>query len=232
MKDRMVSFIKFFFLGLGILAFIMLVLSFTDIPYHAYYNLGISSKPLNRNPDVIVILGGSGMPSPDGLIRTYYGADAALKFSSAKIIIAHPKNQFDKDTFYQLNLMRRELKLKGVDTTRILYEPQGFNTRSQAFNTADLVKEKETLSVLIITSPEHMFRAVKTFQKIGFGEVGGEPAFGNDLSEEYIEDDENSDDPRVKTSSLRYNMWSYLQYEIIVLREYMAIAYYYVKGWI
>jgi len=27
-------------------------------------------------------------------------------------------------------------------------------------------------------------------------------------------------------------MWSYMQYEIIVMREYTAIAYYRVKGWI
>lgn len=88
------------------------------------------------------------------------------------------------------------------------------------------------MAVLIITSPEHMYRAVKSFQKAGFGEVGGEPAFGNDLSEQDIEDDEEATDTRIKNSNLRYNMWSYLQYEIMVVREYLAIAYYYVKGWI
>lgn len=128
---------------MGVLGFLMLVLSFTDLPYHAYHALGISAKPLSRKPDVIVILGGSGMPSPDGLIRTYYGAYAAIKFPTARIVIAHPKNQYDKVTFYQLNLMRRELKFKGVDTTRILYEPEGFNTHSQAINTAALISSKE-----------------------------------------------------------------------------------------
>jgi hypothetical protein len=31
---------------------------------------------------------------------------------------------------------------------------------------------------------------------------------------------------------LRYNMWSYLHLELFVFREYCAIGYYKLKGWI
>ena len=36
----------------------------------------------------------------------------------------------------------------------------------------------------------------------------------------------------LKGLGLRYNMWNYLKYEITVLRELCAIAWYRIRGWI
>lgn len=207
----------------------MLCLSFTNLPYNAYYQLSSSDAILKSKPNLIVILGASGMPSPDGLIRTYYGAAAAKKDREAKIIIAYPYND-GPDSLFQLNAMAKELILKGVDSVRIEYEPFGFNTRSQAVNIGkrpDL--NKNEISLLIITSPEHMYRAIKTFQKVGFEHVGSLAAFERPIDEIKLE---NKEDKRSIGLFLRYNMWSYLNYEILVLREYTAIAYYKMQGWI
>lgn len=222
---------KWLFVILGVFSFVLIILSFTSLPYHAYHWLGTSNSKLMRSSDVIVLLGGSGMPSPDGLIRTYYAAEAAAEYKEAELIIAHPYQE--TDSLYQLKLMARELILKGVDSSRIKFAPFGYNTHSQAENVAQLLaNKKKTTSLLLITSPEHMYRSIASFKKVGFTYVGGIAAFEVPISEEKVKDKEHTSDLRVKNLSLRYNMWSYLNYELIVLREYCAIGYYKVKGWI
>ncbi|OFX62327.1 MAG: hypothetical protein A2046_07370 [Bacteroidetes bacterium GWA2_30_7] len=223
--------LKWFFGIIGLFSFLLFILSFTDIPYFAYHWLGTSNSELTCKPDIIVILGGAGMPSPDGLIRTYYATQAAQQFIEAKIIIALPYNE--EDSLFQLNLMANELIIKGIDSSRIQYEPLGFNTYSQATNIASTFAiQKNKLSLLLVTSPEHMYRSVKTFQKAGFANVGGIPTFEKPVDEEKVLDKSNTNDIRIKSLSVRYNMWSYLNYELLTLREYCAIAYYKMKGWI
>lgn len=230
-KQFLYRFGKWILLSSGVLFLLFFILSFTDIPYHAYHWLGTSNSKLYQKPDVIVLLGGSGMPSPDGLLRSYFAAEAANKDATAKIIIALPYNE--EDSARQLNMLAHELIIRGVDSTRIEYEGQGFNTHSQAENIAVKYGDKKSsLSVLLVTSPEHMFRAVKTFMKVGFNKVGGTATFEKPPDKEKIKDTQNTPDTRVKDLSLRYNMWSYMNCELLVVKEYCAISYYWMKGWI
>src|SRR3954462_11304722 len=129
-KYQVLSLCKWFFAIIGSLAFLAWLLSFTDLPYYAYHWLGVKGSNSTGTPDLIVVLGGSGMPSPDGLIRTYYAAEAAKQYSNARIIIALPYNEYD--SLQQLEMMARELIVKGIDSTRISFEPFGFSTYSQA----------------------------------------------------------------------------------------------------
>ncbi len=225
------AFLRLFFISFGAFAFLLFLLSFTSVPYYAYRYLSMENKVLHAPPDFIIVLGGSGMPSPDGLIRTYYGAECALQYPLSKIIIAYPYSE--GDSLFQLNLMAKEFVRRGIDSSRIFFEPLGFNTHSQAKNIAkSLGKLKTTHSFLIVSSPEHMYRAIKTFQKAGLVKVGAVPAFENPVAEDKIRDKEKTKDTRIKNLALRYNMWSYLHYEILVIREYCAITYYKMKGWI
>lgn len=212
----------------GGLFFCLWALSFTDLPYYAYHSLGTAAGKLKKEPHLIVLLGGSGMPSPDGFMRCYYASKAAKKYPQSNIIIALPFNE--TDSLKQLNMMLKELVLRGIDSLRISFEPQGFNTYSQAQNIAKRYQSnRSALSVLIVTSPEHMYRAVKTFRLQGFQEVGGEPSFEIPPDEEQIKDKQHQ---HIESLSFRYNMWSYLNYELLVLREYTAIAYYWMRGWL
>lgn len=230
-KETTKKWLRRLLLGCGIFFCFLLALSFTDIPYYAYHWLGTTSPKLNKKPDLVVLLGGAGMPSPDGFIRCYYAGKAAAEYPDAKLIIALPYNEDGSTT--QLQLMSKELQLHGVDSMRISFEPEGFNTHSQAAHIAAAYPAgKSTLSLLIVTSPEHMYRAVKTFKKAGFVNVGGEAAFEDPVNEKKVQDTSKTKDRRVKSLSLRYNMWSYLNYELLVLREYTAITYYWLKGWI
>lgn len=224
-------FVKWLFLTSGLLAILFFFLSFTSIPYHAYHYLGTCNAKLYHKPGLIVLLGGGGMPSPDGLMRCYYTAEAAKENTNARIIIALPCDE--RDSASQLQLMRRELILRGIDSSRISFEPRGFNTHSQAENIAALFGTSlRTTALLIITSPEHMYRSVKTFQKAGFANVGGVAAFEDPIDEEQITDKQNNGDTRVKSVALRYNMWSYMNYELLAIKEYCAITYYKLMDWI
>jgi len=214
---------------ISFLACVFVVLAFTEIPYWAYYRLASVEDVIEGKPETIIIMGGDGMPSPSGLMRCYYGAEKALLFSEAKIIIALPSSE--EDSSKQLNLMAHELVIKGVDTNRIQFAKKGFNTRSQALEIATMLTNKSE-KLLIVSSPEHMYRCIASFKKLGFLEVGSNPAFEKPNSEKELMDRSKEKDKRIKNLTLRYNLWSYMQYEIIVLREYLAITYYWMKGWI
>ena len=211
------------------LTFVFVVLSFTQIPYWAYYSLAVTEDGVKENPAYIVVMGGDGMPSPSGLMRTYFGVEKAKIYTDAKIILALPYNDFDSTR--QLNLMAHQFVVKGIDTNRILFEPKGFNTRSQVEEIEKMIEDKSQ-ALLIVTSPEHMYRCLASFRKIGFTNVGGTPTFEMPSDEEKLKDKTEDEKARIRYLSLRYNMWSYMQYEIIVLREYAAISYYWIQGWI
>ncbi len=214
----------------GIVLLLFVALAFTDVPYLAYHRLGVGAGALKGRPDLIVVLGGGGMPSPDGLIRCYYGALAARQHPGVPVVIALPAN--DDGSLRQLHGMARELSQKGVASSRIAFEALGFNTHAQAGHIARrYLKRRNGTAVLVVTSPEHMYRSVKTFAKAGF-RAGGLPAFEKPVDERSALDRTRGDRGRVRSLALRYNLWSYMHYELLVVREYCAIAYYRLKGWI
>ncbi|MGB0917151.1 MAG: YdcF family protein [Flavobacteriales bacterium] len=223
------SLFKYLSLSSGIFFLLMVALAFTDLPYLAYHQLGTSTESLKENPETIVVFGGSGMPSPNGLMRTYYAAEAANKYEDASVIIALPFGEDSLDT-YQLDLMANELKIRGVDSARISFEPHGHNTHSQSVLIAEMLGGNIDSPTLVITSPEHMYRAVRSLHKAGLNNVGGLPSFEKPISEKRLNGKKNKGENVVL--AWRYNVWSYLKYEILVLREYCAIAYYKLKGWI
>ena len=213
----------------GSLLLCFIILSFTDIPYYAYYHLGISGGFLKGKPERIIVLGGAGMPSPDGLIRLYYASEAAKTWEDASIIIAFP-NENDINNSVQTKLIIHELFIRGIDTNRIIFEPKGTNTYHQAMNCAKLLNSKnDTISTLLVSSPEHMYRAIKVYKKAGIKNIGGLPAFEVPLENNNLLNEEFQSE---KSLAFRYNMWSYMHYEILVLREYCAIVFYKIRGWI
>jgi uncharacterized SAM-binding protein YcdF (DUF218 family) len=222
------GFIKF----LGWISLIGIILSFTDIPFYVYYWLGTSGADLKQKPDYIVLLGGVGMPSPEDLMRTYFTAGAAKEVPDSKIIISFPPDTINKEFSPEI-LMAKELEMRGVDSSRIFFERLGYSTRTQAINIKNMLNSDrpDTVAIRIVTSPEHMFRAVRVFRKVGIGYVGGSPAFESAVDEDKLIRGRHKDTEK-KLLNLRYNMWSYLKYEITVTREFCAIGYYKLRGWL
>lgn len=222
------------FLAGGLIFAIALILAFTTLPFWGYYWLGTSKSELKSKPGAIVLLGGSGMPSESNLMRSWFTALAAENFADAEVYIVMPGDL--EDSASTPSMMQAELVMRGVNPGNIRFEHKGTNTRSQALNCSQLIKT--TTPVLLVTSPENMRRSVLCFQKVGFEKVYALPAFENAAEADFsFADDELGGNKTLvpdigKNTAIRYQVWTHLKYEILIVREWLAIAYYKLRGWI
>ncbi|MBN2635084.1 MAG: YdcF family protein [Prolixibacteraceae bacterium] len=222
------------FVLIGIFFLLCILLALTEQPFWGYHWLGTSKSELKWQPETIVFLGGGGMPSQSNLMRCWYAEKASKSFPDAKVIIAVPG--LIEDSLSTPQLIYKELILRGVNPENILFENESTNTRAQALNCKRLVKMQSPL--LLVTSPEHMRRAVLCFQKAGFEKVNALPAFENALEADLSFDDDSLGGnktlvPDVGNSiNARYQLWNHLKYEILIAREIIALAYYKLRGWI
>ena len=221
--------IKFTIFSLGVLFLAMIVLAFTPKPFYWYFNLGQnpSAETLVTQAESIVMFGGAGMPSEDNLMRLYHTAALARHFE-AEVILVHPK-----DSICQAE-MTRLLNQGGVYDIR--YMIAGTNTRSQALELMAAYPELAEEQFIVVTSPEHLRRTVKCLNKVGFQNVIGKAAYPAtvdfDLSLKKQKLGGNEAIPSVDSIKMRYTFFNYLKLEITCLREYFALAYYRIKGWI
>ena len=220
----------------GMVSLILIVFAFTSGPFWMYYHLGTKDIDFDFKPECIILLSGSGMPSESNLIRSYYAAKATREFPAVPLIIVLPGDT--SDTSSAVFQLAAEMVLRGTGAERILYEAEGLNTRAQALNVFALLSDSAKKSkILIVTSPEHMHRSILCFRKAGFENIGGCPAFEYAIESDItaFKDDlgGNRFIPGVnKSISLRYRFWTHLKYEVLIIREYFALAYYRLKGWI
>jgi len=222
------------FTVIGMFFSVCVLLALTEQPFWGYHWLGTSKSELKWKPGFIVLLGGGGMPSQSNLIRSWYTEKAAKSFPDARIIIAIPGEIIDSLSTPQL--MKKELAIRGVNPAKIIFESEATNTRAQAVNCQRIIKMQTP--ILLVTSPEHMRRAVLCFQKAGFEKVNALPAFENDLEADLtFKDDELGGNKTLvpdvgKNINMRYQLWNHLKYEILIARELVALAYYKLRGWI
>lgn len=223
--------LKVFFISLGSVFLVMCVLSFTRLPFDLHRWLGEYGSSFEFKPELMVMLGGSGMPSESNLIRLYYTAEYWNRLDKPRVLITHPEDSS------VAGLMQTFLLRNGVDSGSVSVLLKGTNTREQATEILALLENNTRVKMAIVTSPENMYRTIRVFRKAGFRHVGGIPAFENamfvDLSyghkqiggKEYVPDvSENLD--------LRYNFWNYFKLQITCYRELVAITYYWVNHWI
>jgi uncharacterized SAM-binding protein YcdF (DUF218 family) len=203
----------------GITTFLLLFGALTSLPGRAYSWLSDDADGFQGSPDIIVVLGGGGIPSESGLTRCWYGADLAQTYSNAVLIAALPDDKGKEIS--NVERMRGELVLRGISETRVQLETQGLNTHQQAANLyARLTAEGDHPSVMLITSEYHLRRALKTFRKAGFEKVTGMPAHSRDVDADL--------GPLV---NLRYTFWNNLEAYIMLARECTAMSVYKLKGW-
>ena len=228
MKRLTKSIIITFFV-FGILFFTMLVLAFTSAPFYMHYRLGQDPNDDVEvsNPQLVMMFGGAGMPSEDNLMRLYHTAALARHFD-VPVLLVHPE-----DSLCQAE-MTRLLRQGGIDS--ILYMTEGANTRSQAVELMNAYPELSEKELIVVTSPEHVRRTVKCLNKVGFQNAIGKAAYPAtvdfDLSLKKQKLGGNEAIPSVENVKMRYTFFNYLKLEITCLREYCALAYYKIKGWI
>lgn len=211
-----------------------IVLAFTTLPFWCYHWLGTSKTTQISEPEAIVLLGGGGMPSQSNLMRSWYASLAARNFPESIIFVVMPGNLSDSTSTPRK--MKNELILRGVQPDKICFEEKGTNTRSQALQCRSLLTPEK--NILLITSPEHMRRAILCFQKVGFEHVNGYPAFEEAAEADFsfTDDDLGGNKTLIpdvgKNTSVRYQVWNHLKYEIVIIREFLALGYYKIRGWI
>jgi uncharacterized SAM-binding protein YcdF (DUF218 family) len=220
---------KIIFLSLGMVFALMIILAFTSVPFYSYYHLGQNPNDNDSisRPSYVVMFGGAGMPSEDNLMRIYHTAALANHFN-VPVLLVHPK-----DSLCQAE-MTRLLHQDGIHN--ILYMTKGANTRSQALELIETYPELPQEQLLVVTSPEHVRRTVKCLNKVGFQNVIGKAAYPStvdfDLSLKKQKLGGNETIPSVESIKMRYTFFNYLKLEVTCAREYFALAYYKIKGWI
>ena len=220
-----------FFVVLGVIFTLFLILAITPAPFYMHYNLGQdpnSDTTQIFEPQHVIMMGGAGMPSASNLMRLYFATGIASVLE-CPLTIVHPYDsacQADMDEF---------IVSQGI-TNYIVHDTIGTNTRSQVLGLAENYPELLTTNLLVVTSPEHLRRTIKCFNKAGFQQVRGMAAYEGtvdfNLSLENQRLKGREDVPNVESTNLRYTFWNYLKLEIDTYREYFALFYYKIKGWI
>ena len=220
--------IKILLFLFGSIFILMIALALTSAPFYVYYNLG---KNPNKEiqviePQNIVMFGGGGMPSEDNLMRLYHTAALARQFD-VPVMLVHPK-----DSLCQAE-MTRLLNQGGIE--RISYMTSGTNTRSQCLGLKECHPQLNNKQLLVVTSPEHVRRTVKSLNKVGFENVIGVAAYPSTIDFDLTLKKEklggNEVVPSVESVKMRYTFLNYLKLEITCVREYLALGYYKLKGW-
>ena len=171
-------------------------------------------------PRYVVVLGGGGIPSGSGLMRTYHAVASSGWGAGTVFIVALPADEDPERS--SVGRMRDELVMRGVPVGAIRMEYRGRNTREQAVNIRRMLGPEAIAERLaIVTSPPHVRRSVLCFRKAGFQKVGGVPAYGTGAEADLG-----------AGCALRYGFWDNLVSEVEFARELCALAYYRLKGWI
>ena len=227
----------------GAAAVVLAALQFTSLPWKAYSRLaedGVGESE-GWTPTHILVLGGSGVPGESALMRLWYTAEAAREWPEAPVWMALP---CDGDAAAQA--YADELALRGVEAERCAPQACGRNTREQAVALVQDLESEGSTRVLVVTSPEHVRRACATIrraaQEAGAAvEVRGKPAFNLSVDEPppgeaQVETEVAEESAPVADLGsgqvLRYNIWSNARYTLDATREYVALLYYRMRGWI
>lgn len=220
------------FILLGMAAAVMLVLSFTSLPYRWHRWLGEAAGTCGAaSPDVVLVLGGSGMPSGPELLRLQLAAQLAEAQPTSTVIVIHP---LDSSV---MALMVDELLLRGVAPERIEVVVEGRNTREQAMLLHERYPTLHHASMAVVSAPENCYRSVGAMRKVGFTKVCAAPAWDTpmfvDLDHAHSTLGGRLLAPDLgRSQSLRYDFWNRLKLQVTCLREWAAIMYYGSNGWL
>jgi len=231
LRQRLLGWFGWLCMGMGLVALMMIALAFTSLPFKAHRWLGTGGGLCIEAPEMIILLGGSGMPSGPELMRCNEAAQWAVRYPGSRVLLVLPVDTALADA------MLKELGVKGVTPSRIDLLMHGRNTREQALDVVAAFPGSLERSTAVVTAPENMYRTLLTFRKLGFSDIAGAPAFDHalfdDLAYGYRGIGGKPYMPDVSGNmSLRYDFWNRLKLEITCLREYAALGYYKLNGWI
>ena len=177
----------------GLSLFIALVVVFlgssaiTEKLYQRY-QAKFSPIPIHESPlaDAIVILSGEvAVPLPPR-VESQIGGNRLLhafrlyKAGKAPLIIASGGNAFPQgDLLSEADYISEILIEWGIPKESIVVEGDSRNTRENAQETAEILRELDIKNVLLITSALHMPRALLTFRSAGVDAIPSASSIGS-----------------------------------------------------
>jgi len=173
-----------------------------------------------EQPRYIIVLGGGGIPSTSTLIRTYYAAEYGRGLTGTTFIVSLPTDS-DPNTS-SVGRMRDELVRRGIPASSIQMEYRGLDTHQEAAYIRKMLDASAIHEpILVISSEYHLRRAMLCFRKEGFTRVSALDASGIGAEAEMG-----------PWSWLRYGIWNNAGNEARIIREFLALLTYKLRGWI
>ncbi|MER3554996.1 MAG: YdcF family protein [Meiothermus sp.] len=205
--------------GTALVALFIGACLFTPVLPRLAQSLVVSEPP--HSADLIVILGGGmhcgvGQLEASSLARVEKGLELWKAGYAPRITLSDVDGEiFGDKSCPSLGLeAQKEIQtLFGTSGPEILLLPQMRTTRTEALATADLAKTRGFRQILLVTTPTHSRRALATFKKLGL-EVTSVPS-----SE--VRFDMTMGKPTDRLKGLE-----------AVVREYLGLAMYRLRGWI
>ncbi|MGH2625393.1 MAG: YdcF family protein [Anaerolineales bacterium] len=177
----------------------------------------------------IVVLGGGtrSYRSADGTIHSLSGESAARALEAARLhrllgglpVIASGGYQEAEPGAPESEALAHALRDLGIPEDRILEESRSQDTRQQALAMARLLSDLGIDRFVLVTSPEHMARAVAAFRKAGLDPIAS-------VARQGPQDEETPPGSGLLPGE------SGLAVGRGALREYMALLYYWARGWL
>lgn len=115
-------------------------------------------------------------------------------------------------------MMRDQLVKLGIAADRIVLESRSTTTREQAVFSGEVLRQRGIRTFVLVTAPEHMSRAVGTFEALGFTAIPAVSTFRAAVAESFW------DRIRPSRGALLQSDWA--------VYEYLARAYYWLRGWL
>jgi uncharacterized SAM-binding protein YcdF (DUF218 family) len=186
--------------------------------------------------DAIAILGGGtrslAYPRPDVDLtdagdRVWYGANLYRAGKAPKIIVSGGRIGWKGSGSPESDDLTKLLIEMGVPQADIIPEGNSLNTHDNAVNIQKILTERGFKSILLVTSAMHMPRSLAIFQKLGINAI----AAPTDYRISQLEIDQ----PNCQTESAILSFIpddEYFSQTTQVIREYIGILVYKLRGWL
>lgn len=187
--------------------------------------------------DAIVVLGGATRPAvlPRPWVevteegdRVLYAAKLFREGKAPRIILSGGRVDWaGKNDIPESADMAELIKTMGVPETALLQEPTSRNTRENAVNTKKIMDAQGIRKILLVTSALHMPRSLRIFQKLG---IDAFPA-----TTDFLSSDRESQELQNTPQDITLNSLpdaERLRNTTRVLKEYVGIGVYWLRGWL
>lgn len=174
--------------------------------------LGGGSVNLRSKGQAISILVG------ESALRTMEGARLYKLAEEPLVVVSGGENPFMGGGTPESEMIFNLLQELDVPEERIILESISQSTREQAQRLRPLLEKHQIDQFILVTSPLHMHRSLAVFRANGMKPIPGPSALLTDVF--------------LDSSSLVLPSWLALDASQAAMREFMALTYYWARGWL